>query len=105
MKPQITGITVTMARQGAMLQRSCGMKPQITQSAKPLGGNVFKASKELRHEAADHLQLEGRGVRVVQASKELRHEAADHTGYSERGATASTASKELRHEAADHVAG
>ncbi|EIT71393.1 hypothetical protein WQQ_15300 [Hydrocarboniphaga effusa AP103] len=38
------------------------------------------ASKELRHEAADHQIRKAQTPHLAPASKELRHEAADHAG-------------------------
>ena len=54
------------------------MKPQITEQGLPPCDLLVAASKELRHEAADHDE-NGDEFRIrLIASKELRHEAADH---------------------------
>ena len=54
------------------------MKPQIT-SGRGLRGTARNlASKELRHEAADHAVDANPEREAANASKELRHEAADH---------------------------
>ncbi|EIT71398.1 hypothetical protein WQQ_15350 [Hydrocarboniphaga effusa AP103] len=54
------------------------MKPQITGPLVRAFLICFLASKELRHEAADHQEEAGAPDLSVEASKELRHEAADH---------------------------
>ncbi len=54
MKPQITGYELRVEDLVAGLQRSCGMKPQITAGRARELFVPFAASKELRHEAADH---------------------------------------------------
>ncbi len=54
------------------------MKPQITDGELKTSDVVLRASKELRHEAADHQSLQLFGGIDAGASKELRHEAADH---------------------------
>ncbi|EIT71404.1 hypothetical protein WQQ_15410 [Hydrocarboniphaga effusa AP103] len=81
MKPQITNGTEQYRALAiwAALQRSCGMKPQITADRALRLRERAHASKELRHEAADHGTLRDSSVGQGRASKELRHEAADHT--------------------------
>ncbi len=56
MKPQITPLFIDEANDIVKLQRSCGMKPQITLRPSLLVTPLFPASKELRHEAADHVR-------------------------------------------------
>ena len=78
------------------------MKPQITDIARSDARTDAPASKELRHEAADHELGEQSVAEVRRASKELRHEAADHADDLLGLSCGGDASKELRHEAADH---
>ncbi|EIT71399.1 hypothetical protein WQQ_15360 [Hydrocarboniphaga effusa AP103] len=54
MKPQITIVGMGLAIYSELLQRSCGMKPQITFGYTQKLVHHLTASKELRHEAADH---------------------------------------------------
>ncbi len=54
MKPQITSAAWLPMTLLAKLQRSCGMKPQITEVRQEITMAAGLASKELRHEAADH---------------------------------------------------
>mgnify|MGYP006983730172 CR=1 FL=1 len=78
------------------------MKPQITSVDRQARCGSDPASKELRHEAADHGQPLARAGAADAASKELRHEAADHPRSTRENRPGHLASKELRHEAADH---
>ncbi len=103
MKPQITGgFARFMGADFGRLQRSCGMKPQITRQMPVAIRWKRNASKELRHEAADHPSTPTTEPGISMASKELRHEAADHSTMAHDIAPGVYASKELRHEAADH---
>ncbi len=54
MKPQITTSPPNHRTADHRLQRSCGMKPQITRGCVLPRARESFASKELRHEAADH---------------------------------------------------
>mgnify|MGYP001143836703 CR=1 FL=1 len=54
MKPQITAWQAMGWMAAEPLQRSCGMKPQITRVPQAEIDIGDAASKELRHEAADH---------------------------------------------------
>ena len=103
MKPQITGCGA-----GTRLPVATASKELRHEAADHEGDRVLHlgltlASKELRHEAADHEPRIHAATASCGASKELRHEAADHKPTPPNSCRASPASKELRHEAADHT--